>query len=308
VNKKRILIIVGAVVAAVAILALIGLVSYPKPETVFRNHLEKLAKTNVFANEESYSGTGTVVNVQGKVDLSQKNLMVLGNMSCNATISGSSVKMDFAVQQENASSLVKINDVTGTINSGGVQVDLSPIFSKVKGNWYKLDSSQDSASAKAQLDGGVYVFEDGIMAPGHDAKSVAQTLLDKKVFTIKSSSRSGSTYKYTVEVSKSAYSEAIKSLFPNLSNQDKILDSVFEGESTVSMDLSLGRDGSFKSETRNFSNSCASFVNSFTGASATNFDKKIKGQIVEKKLSDVSIRKIENSKPFTQYVTDISGK
>jgi len=308
VNKKRIKIIVGAVVAVFAILVLIGLLSYPKPETVFKNHLEKLAKTNVYANEESYSGTGTTVNVQGKINIPQKTLMILGNMSCDATISGSSVKMDFAVQQENASSLVKIKDVTGTVNSGGTQVDLGSIFNKVKGNWYKLDSSQDSASAKAQLDSGIYVFEDGIMAPGHDAKSVAQTLLDKKVFNIKSSSRSGSTYKYTVEVSKSAYSEAIKSLFPNLSSQDKIMDSVFESESSVTMDLTLGKDGSFKTETKDFPNSCSTFVNSFTGTSATNFDKKIKGQIVAKKPGDVSIQKIENSKPFTQYVTDISGK
>lgn len=307
-NKKRILIIVGAVVAAVAILALIGLVSYPKPETVFKNHLEKLAKTNVYAPEESYSGTGTTVNVQGKVDIPNKTLMMLGNMSCNATIAGSNVKMDFAVQQENASSLVKIKDVTGTVSSGGTSVDLGPIFSKVKGNWYKLDSSQDNAATKSQLDSGIYVFEDGIMAPGHDAKSVAQTLLDKKVFNIKSSSRSGSTYKYTVEVSKSAYSAAIKSLFPNLSNQDKIMDSVFEGESSATMDLTLGRDGSLKTETKDFPNSCSTFVNSFTGTSATNFDKKIKGQIVAKKPGDVSIQKIENSKPFTQYVTDISGK
>lgn len=307
-NKKKIQIIVGAVVAIFAILVLIGLLSYPKPETVFKNHLEKLAKTNVYAPEENYSGTGTVVSVQGKVDIPNKTLMMLGNMSCNATIDGGNVKMDFAVQQENASSLIKIKDVTGTVNSGGTQVDLGPIFSKVKGNWYKLDSSQDSASAKTQLDGGVYVFEDGLMAPGHDAKSVAQTLLDKKVFNIKSSSRSGSTYKYTVEVSKSAYGEAIKSLFPSLSNQDKIMDSVFEGESTVSMDLTLGKDGSLKTETKDFPNSCATFVDSFTGTTATNFDKKIKGQIVAKKPGDVSIQKIENSKPFTQYVTDISGK
>jgi hypothetical protein len=98
----------------------------------------------------------------------------------------------------------------------------------------------------------------------------------------------------------------MKSLFPKLSNQDKILDSIFEGGKSITMNLTLGRDGSFKSETKDFSNDCATFVSSFTGTNATNFAKKINGEIVAKKSNEVSIQKIQNSKPFSQYVKDLN--
>lgn len=271
-------------------------------EVVFKNYLQKFADSQSYAYEETDSGTGSIILVKGKVDLPQKNLIQLATLSCTTNTDVGVVSMDISLQQEGDATYRRLNSASGpAIDAKGKSVELDKVLSKNIGQWYKSDSSQNDLAIKAQLDSGVFVSSDGIMVPDGDSRKIVKSLLDKKVFTIKSSTKKDNTYTLNIDVDKNAYASALKDALPNLNNQDLILDSIFEGRDSVSISLTLSKDGTLISEKLDLSNPCMGFLNDFTGAQASDIPERISGMATPKTPESINIDTIPSSKPVSEY-------
>lgn len=299
--KKTIaVIIVFAVVAAGTFFLLTK--SSTSPDAVFKKHLQKFAASQAYAYEETDSGAGTKIAVKGKIDLPQKNLIQLAAVSCTTQASSGDISVDISLQQEAATSYFRIDTASGSATDArGKSVELGTALSKNIGQWYKFDSNSGDVAIKAQLDSGVLVSSDGIMAPGSNSNKVVQSLLDNKVFTIKSSTKNGDTYSLQIDVSRSAYAQALKDALPNLSDQDLVLNSIFEGKDSISITLALSKDGTLISEKLDLANPCPSLLSVLAGTSASDLPEWISGIATPKTPELINIDTIPSSKPVSEY-------
>lgn len=303
--KKYIRYIVGVVVVvAVAVIAAVGYVaSQPKPDKVFRDYLKTMSDTKEFAAQENYSGTGTVANVNWKLDTAKKMLVSLADISCSGQIDSKPVEAKISYQTDNASSYLKFDTVKGTIIADdGSVVDLTKLFSKIVGQWYKLP---DDPALQSELDSGVFVSSDGVIAPSYDAEKISTSLLSNDAIKYTSSKRSGNNLVFEITSTKNNFQTALKQTFPNLSKPDLILDSVFDTDTSSSLKITVSRDGNFISETTSTSNICSTLFEQYIGKTATQVPATISGEVKKVSPETINIAPINSSKPLDDMTNDI---
>jgi len=279
--------------------------SQPTSEEIFRNYLQQMATSKTYGLEESYSATGTTINLKGVLDTNKKSSRLAGDLVCTAKIQDKEAKINVSLQMENATLYMRLNSASGEVadRQTGNPIDVGKAYSKVLGQWYRADDEDNTA--KAQLDSGVYVYGDGIIAPGYDSKKIVDSLIRNKALTFSSVTKS--SYGYTIEVtsSKDAYLSSLKETFPNLNNPDLILDGIFDDQNSINFTVSTDTKGNILSEKLSSANLCIDFLEQYVANAPDNIANDVSGTSKHVSISSVSIAPITTSRLLSQLAEDI---
>ena len=240
---------------------------------IFRNYLIKQAKTKVSNQEVTASQVGTQSTASSKVVFDAANKRISGSttMECSDTNSGGDKSFKATTQIDNQGTFIRIEDVSGTnTNSAGHVADLSRVYTKAKGKWYSL--GKPKPTLQAQIDNGVFVFNDGVMAPGYNAQKIADALLEARAFDYQLVPQDDGTYQVNLTVNKNNYVLALKKALPNIPTIDMIIDSVM-GESDngqADKTLVIKKDGSLVSYLSTAVDECTTLLYNYVAPGPAN--------------------------------------
>lgn len=276
----------------------------PTAEQVFDKFLENNFSTESMALEEEYSGTGSSVKSTGSLDTKAKRLRLAASISCKATVDDKPVTLAFSLQQENANLYSRLDSAGGQVTNyeSGQAYDLKNVYSKVIGQWYKIDTNEP---VQSQLDSGVYVFSTAVYAPNYDKTKAMEVFKNKNVFEVTSSRKDGDNYIYDISVSKASYLDALKETFPNLSNPDLVLDSAFADNDTQESTLTINTDGGLVLERLSSPNLCPDMIKGYIGEQYTGVPQTLTGTSKPLPVEDFKFSPIKNSKPITDLSADM---
>lgn len=303
-KKKSILISAAVVVAALAAGFIIYQSQTNSPQRVFDRYMKTTLVRKTLAANESYAGTGSTTVATGSIDTTKKSYTIKADLKCTAQFNNAPVSLDSTVQVQNAIGYVKINTVSGNITgSNGTKVDLQPLFAKTTSNWY---STPEDKAQKAQVDSGVYAFDNGVTAPSYDAEKAIKVFNDKKVFTYNRQSWNGLAHRFKVTTNKNAYLAAIKELYPNLSNPDLIIDSIFDKKDSRESIIEVNSDGKLLKQELSQSNLCKELLESILGDEVKDTPVEISGTSTPVEFSSIKIVPVTNSKPISDLGNDLT--
>lgn len=304
--KKKVVYILIAMVVIIALIAT-GVFAYSSTrisdEEIFRAYVEKGVTSTKATQLETYEGTGSKTTLKGTLDTQKKALAVTADVVCTTTSEGKEISIDMSVQQENAKGYYRVNSASGSItNSEGDPLDLPTVFSKIKGVWYS--APELDKATKAQLDSGVYLFSTSVMAPGYDSTKVVDALITKKAFTYSSIEKVDGNYVISFTAHRDKYIEVAKEMFPNLSNIDLIMDSIFEKKSSFESTITVDKNGTQIKEKLTNTNLCVDMISTFVGIEAKDLAESLTGVNEAKPHGSITITPITDSKPIDQLTSD----
>jgi hypothetical protein len=121
---------------------------------------------------------------------------------------------------------------------------------------------------------------------------------------IQSSTDTGENYRLDIRVNRNAYSDFLGDIFPNLSSDDLILDSIFDDKSTTESTLTISKSGKYISEKLTSENLCPDIVQSFLGEEPAGLAKSLTG--TNEPAEFKSIPAVKNSEPIDSIANDLS--
>ncbi len=272
-------------------------------EKVFRSYVEKGVTAKQLTQTETYEGTGSKTALKGLLDSQKKTTNISADIVCTATVEGKEVNLDASIQQENDKVYYRVNSISGEVdNSDGNTLNLTSVFSKVKGVWYV--SPDSDKAVKAQLDSGVFIFNSVLVAPSYDTNKVVDALINKKAFTYSHIEKVDDNYVISFSVHRDKYIEVVKEMFPNLSNVDLIMDSIFEDKSSIESTITVKKDGTHIKEELTNKNLCVDLITTFVGLEPKGLAENLTGVNESKPAGSITITPVTNSKPLDQLSSD----
>jgi hypothetical protein len=296
----------GAIVVVVAGLGIGGFLLYQRtqvtPEEAFRKYLTTGVKKTKFTQVEKYKGTGSSQSAKGLLDTKSKKMIISADLNCSANVSNTHVKLSSNVQLENGIAFLRLNTISGNIQTPNGTINLSTLYKNVTGKWYK--NPEVDKSIRSMLDSGVFAFNSLVIAPSYDEKKIVDYILQHNVMEIQSSTDTGENYRLDIRVNRNAYSDFLGDIFPNLSSDDLILDSIFDDKSTTESTLTISKSGKYISEKLTSENLCPDIVQSFLGEEPAGLAKSLTG--TNEPAEFKSIPAVKNSEPIDSIANDLS--
>jgi hypothetical protein len=305
--RKRYVALVGGVLLLIGVGGAFAFIAVQRinPDKVFMEYLKNYARASNIASEEEFAGTGAKGKAMGVIDVKEKSLLINAQLECTAKISGKSVTVDASVQNENTKGYVRLNAIKGELLlEDGSSMKLSELYRPAVGKWYMIPD--DDPALKAQLDSGIYVFTSAVIAPGYNIDSFVPDLIDNKaleyVFTRKTKD---GDYEYQVTANKQQYEAFLQENFPNLSNRDLVLDSVFGDQKTKLTTLVTDKTGKLISEKYSDENVCKEIVEIFAGEAGEGMPNEITISSNLKALNEINIPTVRDARPLDSLMTDL---
>lgn len=304
--KSKKVLIAGVLAGIVVIGA--GALAYSQTrvtdDEIFRKYITEMAATKSLAQVETYEGTGTQTTVRGVIETESKKFQLIGEVKCNGSVEGNTVTIDATIAQDGEKSYLRLDNAAGTASdSDGNPVDLASAYVNVKNKWYTI--SEEDKSIKSMFDNSAYIFNSSVLAPGVDKEKIADVLIDKKAFTYSSISKEDGNYIIKFQSHRSEYQDAIKELFPAMTNVDLVLDTIFTDGSTEDSTITVDKAGKYIKETRTDANPCTDMFSTYTGSEQEDQATYISGENRPIDAATFSFPTITEPKPLESMFEDI---
>lgn len=264
-----------------------------------------MSSLKAYGLQEEYAAEGSTINTAGAIDLNKKTVDVTANSQCSAQVNGEEVRMDTTLKTENAHPYIRFNNVTGQLTNkrDGGTIDIEKAYSIAKGQWY--DYGGDLPIIKAQLENGIFVFSDGIIAPDHDSNKVADALINNKAITYDSIDKIGANHVIKATSDKKQYTAALKEAFPELKEAEAIVELTFGELNTIKSEITVDSNGNMISTKHNTINLCKNLFEQQFGTGIFNLDNEISGVSRQVPLADIKPEPVRTDKLLSQLLKEL---
>lgn len=304
-NKKLLVVLVLAVLIVVGTGGFMIFTKNNDPSDTFNSFLKAQASQKQAAVDGGFEAQGINITDLLSVDVSSKQVINQRTIKCEAKYLGNTIALNVSVYSYGNDQYLRLDNISGVVKAAsGPTRDTTKVFSKVKGNWYKV--AEPEMTTMPMAESGVFVFDTGVIAPSFDSDKIVKAFAANEVFVIVSSNNTDNGTTYKLKVDRVGYQAMLSSTFPDLKNTDKILDGIFGRESSKTITVyDATAEGKYSSVASDINNYCNIVYTTFPGLKIAGQPSRISG--VTKPIEPAQVKKINitNAKSANLIITDL---